>query len=266
MRACRRAGEELEGARGNEPVLKDYVICTTARSGSNLLCDVLRNTRVLGHPLEAFNPDFMRMGGYREYIDDAKVVQVAHFIDWIRSRHRTSNGVFGTKILFEDFQTFKSFRPFSDFFFSCNVVHLRRKSKLQQALSYFFAEETGQWVATDVPRKRLDEVKFDFEAIRRHLDRLTKQDALWTSTLGALNIPYLEIYFEDFLRDMGETIDIIASLVHVDTTNVSIKITLSEQKNALSRSYLEEFVRRFREEEFRPRADAGYKGLVFKSA
>ena len=39
---------------------RSYVICTTARSGSNLVCDYLAKTGRLGRPTEFFNPDIVR--------------------------------------------------------------------------------------------------------------------------------------------------------------------------------------------------------------
>lgn len=241
----------------------NYIICTTARSGSNLMCDVLRNTRRLGHPVEAFNPDFMRAAGYREHVAPDGTVAVAHFVAWIMQRHRTKNGAFGTKILFEDFETFRGFTPFSDLFFDSRLVHLRRRSKLKQAISYYLAEETGQWVATDKARKSLEDVRFDFEAISRHLDRLIVQDSAWTAILNGLGLEYMEVYFEDFLADMNGKLHEIASFVGVDTVPLDLRVTLTEQANPLSRAFMSQFREAFRQRQFATTGTAAYKGLSF---
>ena len=36
---------------------RGYAICTTARTGSTLLCEALRSTCALGNPFEFFYPD-----------------------------------------------------------------------------------------------------------------------------------------------------------------------------------------------------------------
>lgn len=241
----------------------NYIICTTARSGSNLMCDVLRNTRHLGHPVEAFNPDFMRTAGYREHIGADRSVAVEHFVGWIRQRHSTKNGIFGTKILFEDFETFRGFPSFSDLFFGSRLIHLRRRSKLRQAISYYLAEETGQWVATDTARKSLEDVRFDFETIRRHLDRLVLQDSAWSAILNGLGLDYMEVYFEDFLADMQGKLHEIAAFVGVAAVPLELRVTLTEQANPLSRVFLAQFRDAYRRHQFAAKESATYKGLSF---
>jgi LPS sulfotransferase NodH len=245
-------------------VQRNYIICTTARSGSNLLCDVLRNTGKLGHPVEAFNPDFMRTAGYREYIEPDAPVSVEHFVEWLKQRHRTRNGIFGTKMLYEDHNIFRRFPSFAEFFLKARIIHLRRRSKLRQAISYFFAEETGQWVATDQARRRPEDVAFDFDAIRNHMDRLVVQDASWTTILNGLGIDYLEIYFEDFLADMQTKLNEIGAYVGAEEGDLEPRVTLIEQANPASRVFLEQFRELYRDYQYAPVARATYKGLEFR--
>lgn len=241
----------------------DYIICTTARSGSNLLCDVLRNTRVLGRPVEAFNPDFIRSGGFREHLRKDDPVSVAQFVDWIRDRHRTRNGIMGTKLLYEDFSTFRAFPAFRDLFFGARLIHLRRRSKLRQAISYLFAEQTGQWIATDTPRMPVERVAYDYVALRRHLDRLVHQDAIWTALLNALGVDYLEVFFEDFLADMEAAVGTIATFVGAAGTDLDIMATLAEQKNPHANAFVERLRADLRAREFEGAASATYKGVRF---
>ena len=205
----------------------------------------------------------MRRSAYREHISDGKPVSVDQFIDWIRQRHRTRNGIFGTKILHEDFQTFKTFPSFRDLFFSSRIIHLRRRSKLRQAISYFFAEETGQWVATDTPRKAVESVEYNYAAIRRHLDRLVRQDSLWTAVLDSLGIPYEELIFEEFLLDMSGKVARIAAFVGIDGGSLPIAATLAEQKNSLTAAFIQRFRSDLREHEFRTTGGTTYKDTEF---
>ena len=46
-----------DGSLAKSPADRGYTICANGRSGSNLLCQYLSSTGLLGHPLEFFNPD-----------------------------------------------------------------------------------------------------------------------------------------------------------------------------------------------------------------
>lgn len=243
--------------------MKSYVICTTARSGSNLLCDVLGNTRLLGRPREAFNPDFMRNGGYQPHIFEGNKITTAHFIDWIENRHRTPNGVFGTKVLFEDFGAFRGFESFHYLLNKSSLVHLRRRGKVRQAISYFFAEETGQWIFSDIAKKNLADIVYSFYKIKGHLDRLIAQDSMWTSVLSTINPSYIEIYFEDFVSDMRKTVFDVARTVSVDVADSPIRVSLEEQKNSRTQEFYERFTEDFQNLQFRSVVQQSYKGLEF---
>lgn len=218
-----------------------YIICTTARSGSNLFCNFLANTRVLGRPVEAFNPDIVRRSKFFSEADDQHAVSTTKYISWLTDRQRTPNGIFGTKLLFEDFDMFRGFQSFSDLFQGSMLIHLRRRSKLRQAISYYFAEQTGQWVASDPARLDSSEVPFDYDAIDRHLRRLIAQDVAWTSILNGLCMNYLEVYFEDFLSNPELVIYQIIDRLGIKTQNVPIYATLKEQKNSMTSQFLKAF-------------------------
>jgi len=261
-----RAGGPPREAKGSNKVSStpkvSYIICTTARSGSNLLCNVLRNTKQLGFPVEALNPDFIRASKFFKERSRPDVVDPGEFIQWLISKHQTANSVFGIKILYEDFQNYRRFKDFQTLFMNSKIIHLRRKSKVNQAVSYFFASETGQWVASDTPKKPLESVAYDFETIRRHYDRLIQQDSAWTAILKALRRTYIEVMFEDFISNMQKTLGEIATFLDVAVgDDLPIKIDLKEQANHLSRIYIEKFCRDYKDFIFSGRADIVYGGL-----
>src|SRR5215213_3769543 len=102
-----------------------YLICTTPRSGSTLLCELLEGTGVAGRPDEYFQQ--LRATGMpmtpRDYLDgvaaglvpppadhdgngdDLSVYDPRRFADfeqyvaWVRRRATTPNGVFAAKIM-----------------------------------------------------------------------------------------------------------------------------------------------------------------------
>jgi len=227
--------------------LVDYAICTTARSGSNLICDYLKNTRLLGAPIEALNPDAIRQSKFFLGLkDESGTVSLGAYLEWLRRITRSPNGVFGIKLLFEDFDTLRGLPALAGLLRNSRVIHLRRRAKLRQAISYYFAEMTGQWVARDRALMPLADVPFDYQAIERHLRRLTDQEARWASVLEGLGVESTELYFEDFLADPAAAVRGLLGVIGVPSAPESLTIhaTLPEQKNPK----LPEFVARFREQ------------------
>lgn len=242
---------------------KNYVICTTARSGSNLFCNYLINTRRLGRPGELLNPDSVRSSRFGRGIAPGSPVSMETYFAWLRQTFSSRKGVFGIKVLYEDFENFKGFPSIQDYFSSAKIYVLRRRSKLRQAISYYFAEKTGQWVATDPAGMLIEDVPFDFARIEQHLRRLCLQDMAWITHLEAARLPYEEVIFEDFLRAPGDHLASIARDLGVDPEGMPVEATLKEQANARSAQFAAEFAAAFRARAFTPHEAVCYKGLSF---
>lgn len=244
---------------------RSYVICTTARSGSNLLCNYLTNTGRLGRPGEMLNPDTVRSGRFGRELPAGSPVSTAAYLDWLRATFSSRDDVFGIKLLYEDLEVFAGFPALQDLLAGSRIYVLRRRSKLKQAISYYFAEKTGQWVATDKARMPVEEVPFDFARIEQHLRRLSLQDTSWVTHLEAARLPYREIIFEDFLKAPGDHLAAIAQDLGVDIAGMPVEATLREQKNAVSGAFADQFAEAFRARAYALRTTVRYKGLDFVS-
>ena len=242
---------------------RNYVICTTARSGSNLFCNYLTNTRRLGRPGELLNPDSVRASRFGRDIAPGSPVSMEAYFAWLRQTFTTPKGVFGIKVLYEDFDNFKGFRQIQDYFASAKIYVLRRRSKLRQAISYYFAEQTGQWVATDAASMAIEDVPFDFARIEQHLRRLCLQDMAWITHLEAARLPYTEVIFEDFLKAPADHLAAIARDLGMDPEGMPVEATLKEQANARSAQFAAQFADAFRAHAFTPHGAVCYKGLSF---
>lgn len=239
----------------------NYMICTTARSGSNLLCDYLANTGLLGRPTEHFNPDIIRRGAFGRRFAFEEPLPCSAYVAWLRDQHSTPNGVFGTKVLYEDLATYFRFPSFVDLMRGSRCILLRRRDKARQAVSYFFAAETGQWVHTDTPRRDPDTLPYDRGTLRAHLRRLVEQETMWLGLLASLGIEYREIFFEDFVRDPRQHIEAIARDLGLPTDDIPCRASLREQGTARSRSFSERLKGDLVREIAEPPLPAEYKGL-----
>jgi LPS sulfotransferase NodH len=88
------AGVSADMTERSDPANRGYAICTSGRSGSNLLCQYLSSTGVLGYPLEYFNGSGRRRLGYPAYPDDP-----SQQTGWILTEGATPNGIYGLKII-----------------------------------------------------------------------------------------------------------------------------------------------------------------------
>jgi LPS sulfotransferase NodH len=259
----------VEKGKARYAMTNSYIICTTARSGSNLVCDFCWNTKILGRPHEAFNPDLIvkrhaALGGQSAAAENTRQsVSINNYISLLKSLDTGKNGVFGTKILFEDFEHFLGFPSFTELLLSSNLIHLRRRSKIRQAVSYFFAENTGQWVASDNPIKDINEVEYNFDKISRHLERLVQQDTKWTNFLSSVPSSYQEIFFEDFLVDPRRFLAGIADLVGIDSGNFPVRSNLREQANQRTDHFVARFKKDWREKILSPTTRVFYKHTWF---
>jgi LPS sulfotransferase NodH len=245
-----------------------YLICTTARSGSNLLCDYLCNTKLLGKPGELFNPRVVKGGHFQKRFEFDGAVPLAEYIDWIETELSSPNGVWGAKLLWEDFSFLQGFPAFRAMFSEARIYLLTRRSKLRQAVSYFLAQQTGQWMATDPASKPIEEVEFDFSTIRAHLDRLILQEGRWQSILEVSAIPYRDIVFEQLAADPHGMVHSIAADMGVWAAGdgaepLRVSTEMVPQANARTREFVEEFCRLTDFRNQRPSGGIEYEGLRF---
>jgi LPS sulfotransferase NodH len=239
-----------------------YIICTTARSGSNLLCDYLKNTQIAGCPAEFLNPDVIRRGAYGkrfEYIDEFSTEK---YLTWLTANQLSPNDVFGMKILFEDFEHFIGFPAFQELFHSSKILFLRRRNKIKQALSYYFAEATGQWVASDAARMPTADVPYSFTAIQQHLARIANQEARWLVNFNSLGQEYSELFFEDFTHSPETQLTRALKDIGVDATSFPLRANLVAQKIQEAGPMHDRFLLEAGEQIQRPVPQRPYKGMT----
>jgi trehalose 2-sulfotransferase len=241
--------------------MKNYLICTTARSGSNLLCDYLRNTGILGSPGEMFNPDVIRNGHLGRRFEYSGSISAERYIAWVQEQFRGRNEIFGAKLLYEDLEAFGSFPAFRQFFEQSALFWLIRRDKLGQAISYYIAQMTGQWVSTDSPKISIEDLEFDYEKIRRHIERLVRQDVNWQLIFERLNRKYVIIIFEKFISNPAATLREIADKIGLNSVALRVYSDFREQKNGRSVEFRNEMLSGIGDRLFRNQETNSYKGL-----
>jgi trehalose 2-sulfotransferase len=195
-----------------------YVVCTTPRSGSWLLCEGM-SAAGAGYPREYFGDDFC----------EAALKGPDQFeAEWSNIlRHGTSGEVFGAKIHWSQFErlavtrsrfggiTRSASEALERFLPGLEYIWLRRRDKVRQAISYYRASATGEWWRlNEAPRPRPLVLAFDrplpshvHSAIHKFEQHLRHHDDAWAAYFSMRHIqPKVIIDYEELYNDYSSTI------------------------------------------------------------
>lgn len=211
----------LDGARGPPDgpcTFRDVdssLICATPRSGSTLLCGLLRSTGVAGRP-----ESYFRTEGLDEYADLWAVPRAADGVvdsAYVRAAvaaGSTSNGVFGARIMWGtmteltdslrstgDGRTASDVELLAEAFGRARFVHLRRADTVAQAVSWARAEQTHVWHPGERVAPGGQEPHFDRDLIGRLVDTITEHEAAWQAWFADRGLVAHEIAYEDLVAD-----------------------------------------------------------------
>ena len=167
-----------------------YIIASVQRSGTHLLCSILRSTGIAGSPEEHF---LSKPGETWEKRWGARS-RVAYVQNVLR-RNTAANGVFGAVVMWSYFErmlqmlqeipTYKNLNGaqlLAAVFNTPKYIWMRRRNHVEQAVSWAMASQTGIWAQTGEEKLRPPAVpKFDFKVIDEWCNRIAAHDDGWAS-------------------------------------------------------------------------------------
>lgn len=246
-----------------EPKLA-YFVLSSHRSGSSLLCELLSKTGVAGHPGEFFshwNGMSHKSWDYSDY--PAYIQRVIEDII-------TSNGVFAAKVMTGLIGGIEGavaeFRKHPDcaqtplkellakFFPNLKFIYLMRRNKVAQAVSWWKAAQNDQYFLKEGIEPADKDLNYNATAISALVTEIVMEDASHQEFLTSMAaIPYPVIY-EDFIRQMPETITAILDFLEIaETSRPFTPPTLLKQADALSEAWVEQYRREEMEKAAHPR-------------
>src|SRR3954454_8815623 len=217
------------------PPTLSYLVCATPRSGSTLLCHLLDETGLAGHPEEYF--EALRHSGLprrpHEYFDPdrhANIVErlafrempdrpptpndlwqpetYGRYLAWALREGTTANGVFGAKLMWGYLGDFAALLRgidgmaglpvpalLSRVFPNLHYVQIPRQDKVRQAVSLWKAVQTQAWRAEEFAATV--EPVFSFRAVNYLVRLLTAHDASWDAYFLGLGHQPLKVTYED---------------------------------------------------------------------
>ena len=211
---------------------RGYVLCTTPRSGSNYLCQLLASTGVLGQPLEYFNGPARRRLGWDDYPDDPRE-QLA----MVLSHGTTPNGCYGLKIFPSQADKARE-SDWATALPNLAFIHLRRDDLLGQAISWARGELTGQYRSTSPARAA---AAYDPDRTEARLADIVREEARW-SLFFADREP-LRLVYEEVVARPQAAVDAVAGAVGLEPAPFDPSaMDLSIQRDALSEAWRARFL------------------------
>lgn len=207
---------DTDGPSSGAGAVQSYLICSTPRTGSTLLCRLLAATGVAGKPESYFRlpdePSYAKSWGitlgsdgpldYREYVRAAIAAG------------RTPNGVFAARVMWGTMDEMiaklraahchpmgSDLEALQRELGQTRFVHLRRSDVLAQAVSWAKAEQTGYWQDEDsvVPGRR---PRFDFDGIDGYVRTINEHNMAWRRWFATSAISPLVVLYEDLVANL----------------------------------------------------------------
>jgi len=226
-----------------------YFVCATQRSGSTLLCELLKGSEVAGVPDEHF--EALRATGLprqpRQYFPDAapaditerlaptepgRPEQPGEFEGWFTyalQRGTSPNGVFGAKMMWNYFDDFRSrvkelpglgdvtFNQALDTLFpQLRIVFVRRRNKVAQAVSLWKAIQTQQWRNEDEPSRGDPSAEYHYPALKHLVNELHLWDARWEDWFHATGREPIRVIYEEFVDSRAATVGRVLDELGID--------------------------------------------------
>lgn len=216
-----------------------YIICTSPRSGSTLLCQLLTATGISGNPGSLFHEpslaDWLEDYGLSADQYPTKHAALRAVFKAARAYGTGKTNMFGLRMQRHSFDFFMKqldlLHPglatdqarigaaFGDTLF----IHLTRSNKVEQAISYVKATQTGLWhrAADGTELERLSAPRapvYDAPEITRRLTELSAQDTQWRAWFAAENLTPLRITYDDLSENPTDVLALILDRLGLDKT------------------------------------------------
>ena len=183
-----------------------YVIASVQRSGTHLLCSILRSTGIAGSPDE----HFLSKPGETWEKRWGTPSRVA-FLQHVLRQNTAANGVFGSVVMWSYFErmlqmlqeipaykTLNGAQLLAAVFYKPKYIWMRRRNHVEQAVSWAIACQTGVWTQKAEEKSQPQaKPKFDFKVIDEWCNRIATHDEGWGNYFRQNQIEPLVLFYED---------------------------------------------------------------------
>ncbi|MEO8363200.1 MAG: Stf0 family sulfotransferase [Ilumatobacteraceae bacterium] len=246
------------------------VIASVERTGSTLLCSLLRRTGLAGTPVEYLNIQTHNFSRFRQRFGVPKLRRAYRPIGWLRTRtgrfawrniswfepssyrqyletvarvNTTSNGVFGLKMHWNQYERHMLDLGLTVDFWDVPIkwVRISRQDEIRQAISFVRAAQSSSW-NSNMEVKR--EPVYDGPAIVEALRRISAENESWQMYFEQHNIRPLHISYEQLTSEMDSTVRLVMEYIGVKLDEVPAPQTKRQSDSSTSEwatRFVEEF-------------------------
>jgi LPS sulfotransferase NodH len=194
---------------------KVYLICTTMRTGGNLLCQYLTDTKLVGNPLDYSSPWYCFQFGILE--SGCRPI-TKDYVNRMIGNYSTA-GVFGMKLpclsAEEEIKsdTLKDLFPDNTLY-----IFLSRENKLQQAISTSVAHQTQRYLSNQRPLWSDDpsrKAQYSKEKLDEYIAEFSTQDAEWSAYFKRNQVDPLCLTYEELIANPKKVVKSVLKYVGV---------------------------------------------------
>lgn len=209
-----------------------YIVASSPRSGSNLLCSLMAKTGRLGLPLEYFQVGYLLLSATKW-----GTTSLAEYWQEVVRRRSTPNGVFGINLHFTQLSQLVSRGLVVD---PTAWILVERQNLLAQGISFARASQTQIWNSLNT---QAIEPIYEFERIRISMSHIRAEIANWKTYFERREISPLRIKYEDLIVDLDRSVKRILDLLMVtDDEPFDFPVpTLERQGDHLNAEWIERY-------------------------
>jgi trehalose 2-sulfotransferase len=242
-----------------------YLVASTQRSGSTMLCRALRDTGVAGRPEEYFltGPPEAFPPGWTFWEEGIfarphGAMDREGYLDLVFRLGTTPNRVFGAKLMWNNvewvleklralprFSGLDRAETFRTLFPNLHVIRLTRRDRIGQAVSWARAAQDGVWVVSDTEAAApTGEPTYSYDFIAGLEGLLVEGEHGWTELCTELDVQPLEIVYEDLVDPSRyePTIRTALSYLGIDPEGITIpKPRTFRQADSTNREWIQRY-------------------------
>jgi LPS sulfotransferase NodH len=255
---------------GNPVTTRLLVIASVERTGSTLLCSLLRQTGLAGTPVEYLNIQTHNFSRFRQRYGVPQLRFTYRPLGWLRTQtgrfawrnitwftpssyrqylasiarvNTTSNGVFGIKMHWNQYKRHMLDLNLTVDFWNVPVkwVRITRQDEIRQAISFVRAAQSNSWNSN---MEIEQDPVYDGSSIAAALDRISTENADWQTYFEQNNIQPLNISYEHLTREMDVTVRRVMEYLGAPIDVIPSPQT-RQQSDSTSSEWATRFIREF---------------------
>lgn len=197
------------------PPTTRFIIAITPRSGSSLLCDVLKNTNLFGRPDELLSQEFLP-----EILTKIPGRNPDEYLQNALKRLKSKNGASGIKASWFQFKAFADSMKDSSSLLNFKYIYLARHDLFSQAVSLYKATSTTVFHTnikhSQAALNKLENLDYNYKIINYWYRHIRAQETGWKQYFEDNKISPLCISYEEIADDIVAVVKHIAEFIGVE--------------------------------------------------